>query len=186
MTLYISESTPALTGPVPIDVPQGMFPDAAAALVAVEHVEYYRLSGVLGELRDHSRCPFEPETAWICYVNGRASYVGVKGRRVKPLRGVRRYTQGGYSIKHDQVELHDRNGLAPLWLRRLVETSIAAARAARDLDDQLGRHLYGKDRNDVEQAWLRGWVDRLAAGPPDDFDALLAEVGRRAEESADA
>lgn len=54
-------------------------------------------------------------------------------------------------------------------------------RSRTELDTDLARHLYRKDRNDVEEAWLRAWYADVTGGQADDVPAMLAELERLAD-----
>lgn len=89
-----------------------------AVLKLTETHETYTVTDA-ENLRDASRCEFQPEEATIIH-RGIPWFIEIKGRRVKSGR----YTRTGYRINEDgSIEPHYRFGPPPNWVADLVKRS---------------------------------------------------------------
>lgn len=80
---------------------------------------------------DSARCPLDPSEVTVrfrAYANSplRATYVTVKGRRLRGAKTKGTFNQGGYSVLPDgTVEPDYKTGAAPAWVQEIVTQSIA-------------------------------------------------------------
>lgn len=84
---------------------------------------------------DSARCPIDPDKAIVRFsVAGggalRATYVVVKGKRLRGARTLGRYKQGGWSIRTDgTVEPDYRGGTPAAWVQDVVDRAITEQHA---------------------------------------------------------
>jgi hypothetical protein len=91
---------------------------------------FYEVSGV-DSVPDSARCPLDPEWVTVSFRCPRgegvptASYITIKGRRLRGKKTIGTYNQGGYSIRPDgTVEPDYKTGEPPAWVQAIVNQAI--------------------------------------------------------------
>ncbi len=101
--------------------------EVASCGVAVDR--FYAVAG-MDPVPDSSRCPIEPAEVTVRFRAGSsalcATYVTIKGRRLRGAKTKGTFNMGGYGVLPDgTVEPDHRTGAAPEWVQEIVDRAIA-------------------------------------------------------------
>lgn len=104
---------------------------------AVEVGRRFRVSGV-EPVPDTAGCPLDPEDAVVTFreINGvlRATYVAVRGKRMRGAKTAGTYNRAGYGVDaNGNIEPHYRRGMPPPWVQQVVDQAIEHQAAGRGL-----------------------------------------------------